>query len=300
VFSAAALCFVTSVGLFGADPQDFSLFVTGHSPLEADLNDESGLVESVLFVDEPINLTLVVPGVDEQDAGRWAESLHWDVLTSEGTRVALSKVPELEVKKDVVRARVARFAFAMSPLPSGRYVVRASWVDEKHHVVIQSEDRKLTVYRGDESLTVKRAFLRQSAKALVAEGSRKSYLSARTMLLEAASDNTDPQVYEELADISAPWAQPDETASYYKRSLIVAQSNIERRFGRQQDGWPAQATQLLKQRKRKVDVFDRLLPYYRANFEDVRVMVVRVGKGETFVVERRSDGRRLQSVAVER
>jgi hypothetical protein len=142
---------------------------------------------------------------------------------------------------------------------------------------------------------VRSVFLREQARAVLRDGTPESYAKARAMLLEAAQDNSDPSVYEELADASAPWAAPDETATYYRRSLDVATKNLEKHHGARKD-WPAKARQLYEPRARKVQVFQELVPYYKNSFSAVRIRVVREDATDKFVIERRSDGNRLRVI----
>lgn len=133
------------------------------------------------------------------------------------------------------------------------------------------------------------------ARRWVDRETREGYDAARAMLLEAAEGNSDPSVYEILADASAPWAPPDETATYYDRSLAVAKANLTLRFG-SPDRCSEKAVALFQHRERKVAAFRELVPYYTLNFLTVRVVVSRQGTKDSFVVERRSDRIRIRVI----
>lgn len=290
------LLVLCGVAAFAAEPLHFSFVIHGRSPLEPQSADRAdyGLVEAVFFAGEPVVVTLTAVNAPQGDG--WAKRIEWELTDSHG-KVLAPRVTDLAPasRPHVLAARAAQFNVTFAELPPGRYTVRASSVEPGTDRRVAAEARTLTIYRGDENVVVRRAFLRERAKAALAQGTAEGYRSARGMLLEAAEGNTDPSYYELLADASAPWAAPEETAEYYERSLAVARANLERKFGKTQE-WPDKAVALFTKRAQKVSAFRELVPYYRTNFSQVRVVVLREGPGDQFVVERRSDGARLRVV----
>lgn len=298
----AVLLLLVASSLFASEDMEFSFFVSGRAPLEETKPDspEYGLVESAVFHEQPITLTVIAVNVPKGDSAWW-NAIQWKFTTRGGDRVEPPPTLRIAQAPDAAfqarRPNASHANFAVTGLKPGRYVVHAAWANAQTGKRSEAEDRLLSVYRGDESISVKREFLRDRAKNELAKGTRQSYEVARAMLLEAAEGNTDPAVYESLADASAPWAIPDETASYYERSLAIARQNLEQRLGKQQAEWPSAARTLWTKHERKVKMFQDLLPYYRANFQQVRVVVLRQPMAsDKFVVERRSDGARLRTV----
>jgi hypothetical protein len=137
--------------------------------------------------------------------------------------------------------------------------------------------------------------LRDQARAEVSKGTKEGYLAARALLLQAVKDNDDPSFYEELADISLPWAQPDETAVYYDKSLAIARANLEKVHGAQNE-WPEKAWQLYRPRAGKAETFRRLQPEYAMKFHDVRVTIDRRRGGDAFIMAQRSNGKQLRVI----
>lgn len=291
---------MTSFTAAAVEPSHLSFVVHGRSPLEPQRTGDAltAMIETVLFDGEPVIATLMATDAGGPAATAWVKAVQWEVLAGSGE--AVSPPPAIDaapaVARHPLRGDAVHVNFTFSGLGPGRYTLRPFWRDPATGKKITSEARLLTIYRGDENLTVKRAYLREQARVALARGTEEDYRAARTMLLEAADGNTDPSVYEALADASAPWASPDETAGYYERSLAVATTNLERKFGREQREWPVKATALFGARQRKVAAFRELLPYYRRNFNDVRVVVIRDRNKDKFAVERRRDGKRLRVV----
>lgn len=252
-----------------------------------------GVIGASTFVGEPVILTVTALNAK---GGDWTDRIQWSVTSEAGEAVAV----KIERTDDSAAAPPfahrmlpnARFAhFRMGVLPPGRYIVSLSWTDPETGELQTSRRDGVAIYRGDESPRVRSFFFREQAKAALAGGTLEGYRRARDMLLEAAAGNTDPSVYEELADASAPWVSPEETAGYYQRSLEIARENLQKHYGGQ-SGWPARARELFERRARKVEAFRSLLPYYKENFDRVRVVV----QGGKFTVERRSDGATLRVI----
>jgi hypothetical protein len=302
----AALLLFVSLSTFGEPEVDFTFGIEGRAPLVRELPDSPGygLVGAAVFAGDPIVLTADAFNVPEEDRTRWRASIEWVFVSVKNKQPIPQPVVapwDGEMRPTRVGSNAFRVGFQVSGLPPGEYIVRASCVDPVTASRIDAEDRRLSVYRGDESIAVKREFLRHRGKAELAKGTRPGYEAARSMLLEAARDNTDPSVYESLADASAPWAPPEETASYYERSTTVVRQNLERRFG-ERGKWPAKAVEALAPYERKQATFQEMIPYYKANFEKVRIVVQGGGRMSQpkFVVERRSDGARIRTVDVRR
>jgi hypothetical protein len=282
------------------EPVHLSFVIHGRSPLEPQNVEQPGygLVETAVFAGEPVVVTLAALNLPPESAGAWAGRIQWEAADAEGNVVPLTAAIDASPAAAVLRGGAVAVNVTLGDLAPGRYVVRVSWVDSSTGKRVTAEGKRLSIYQGDENTAVQRAFLRERASRALARGTREGYESARTLLLEAAAGNPDPLVYESLADASAPWASPEETARYYAQSLAVAKGNLERRFGRPSK-WPDKATTLFVARERKVEAFSRLVPYYRANFDKVRVLVVREGAKDKFVIQRRNDGAQLREIHVQ-
>lgn len=293
------LLVLSGLAAFAADPVHLSFVIHGRSPLEPQHAEQAGygLVETAVFAGEPVVATLAAVNLPREGAGAWADRIQWEAVDADGNVIPLAATVDARPAPAtaVLRDGVVAVNVTFGDLAPGRYVVRASWVDSATRQRITAEGKRLSVYRGDENTIVERAFLRETARRALALGTRDGYETARALLLQAAAGNPDPLVYESLADASAPWASPEETARYYEQSLAVAKGNLERRFG-QRAKWPDKAITLFTARESKVEAFSDLLPYYRANFDNVRVVVVREGTKDKFVIQRRSDGARLREI----
>jgi len=184
----------------------------------------------------------------------------------------------------------SRLAFKVDGLKPGRYLVRGAWGGNT-----PVEARSLVIYRGDETTEVHRVFLRVRAAEELKMNTREAYRLAREMLLEAADGNSDPSVYEELADASAPWAPPDETAEFYRRSLEVASTNLQRSYGPRAN-WPVNAEELFGPDERKMNAFVSLVPYYKLHFDLERVIAAGGLNDGEFIIQRRSDGATVRVV----
>jgi hypothetical protein len=294
-----SILLICSSGVYGEEPVDLSFVIHGRAPLERQAPDED-MIGAAVFEGDPIMFTLAALNLPADD-GHWVDHIKWKVLTEKGSEVpvAITTSPVRGDRSALPKRPEAQSRFANSKvanLPPGKYVVNLSWVGSDERVAqVTAEPRLLIVYGGDESDAVHREFLRHRAGMVLKQGTSEAYRTARGWLLEAADGNTDPALYEELADASAPWAPPDETATYYQRSLEVARRNLEKRYGTR-DQWPEKAVHLYQPQERKVQAFLRIVSYYKTNFSEIRVVVVRDGLTEKFAVERRDNGKRLQLV----
>jgi hypothetical protein len=293
-----ALFFLSAVVAI-AEPLHLSFVVHGRSPLEPQTSEQGtyGLVESVVFAGEPVVVTLTALN-PPADVLSWVRTVQWDVVDALGRATTATVTVDglAPASPRPLPAGASQVNLVLSGLPPGQYTVRASSIDDATSRRVTAEARQLTIYAGDENVTVRRAFLREKARVALSTGTEEGYRAARPLLLEAAEGNTDPSLYETLADASAPWADPEETAAYYDRSAAVARANVERKFGTRSEAWPSKATSLLSARDRKVAAFRALVPYYKTNFSSVRVVVTRQATRDAFVVERRSDGGRLRVI----
>ncbi|MCM2315181.1 MAG: hypothetical protein NDJ92_08525, partial [Thermoanaerobaculia bacterium] len=269
--------------------------IHGRAPLQPAPNPD-GYIESAIFAGEPVHLTAIVSNAPNEDDETLARAVRWTIDSADGKPV--SATPSFVSGSGLSGAFPPKLAGARSLLYSipalapGRYVVRASWHDD-----VKTEPRILNVYGGNEGPRVRQEFLRLNARKRLQDGTPEAYLAARTMLEEAAKNSTEPAVYEELADVSAPWASPEDTATYYSRSLEVAKRNLEAHYGESAD-WPESASELYRQSELKAKTFRDLIPYYKTHFHEVRVVVVRTGDSEDFAIERRKDGVRIRLVEI--
>ncbi|HEV7768051.1 MAG TPA: hypothetical protein VGQ76_23815 [Thermoanaerobaculia bacterium] len=298
-----ALFLSSCLPILAAEPVEFSFFIQGRNPMDpVTVNGPANDLEhAAVFSYEPVVLAVAAVNVPESDLATWWTSIQWSITTVAGARVEPSPKIEITDARDrgfeALRPRAAHINFSVSGLGPGRYIFHATRTDPTTGETTSARDRMLSIYRGDENLTVKRTFLRERAALALSKGTRQDFEAARSMLLEAAEGNPDPLVFESLADASAPWANPDETASYYERALAITRQNLEERLGKQRSSWPPTAVRQWNAQERKLKAFREILPYYKANFQQVRVVVVRAPRSsEKFVVERRSDGARLRTI----
>ena len=301
-FALVATLFATLVASAG-EPVALRLEIHGRTPLHVQPVDSPGygLLGAGVFVGEPVIATVTGLNIPTEDKADWTGHLKWTVTTESGEFISVMITPVADYPVETTHfTRLTRpdavFAnFKFETFPPGRYVVEVRWAKLDKPYTDTASRRLLAVYRGDEEPRVRSFFLREQARLALKEQTIEAYRRARTMLLEAAEGNSDPSVYEELADASAPWAAPEETLAHYQRSLDIARQNLERSHGPRRD-WPPSAFHLYEPRARKVDAFRTLVPYYRTNFDQIRVVVVRDGMHDKFAVERRTDGTRVRIV----
>ena len=285
--------------MLSAQPALLTTVVKGRSPLESPkLTD--GTIETAAFVGDVVHVIITVHGMTSDASGCMGD-LRWLVTTLDGdsTSATLTRVDATESSREFRAGPDADSTakFVLSALPPGIYHLQASCASDE--TVVTGDRRRLIVYAGDENPTINRAFLVDRAKVAIGMATRDGYMQARAMLLKAANGNTDPSIYELLADASAPWADPRETAGYYERSLAVARANLARKFGEPAQ-WPAAASTQFRRRERKVEVFRALVPELVANFAERRVVVKTEGSSQMFVIERRKDGVQLRAIDAHR
>lgn len=300
LISIAAL--LLSAASLGADEPYFRFDVHGRTPLHVQSPDSVayGLLGTAIWNGERAIVTVSAMNVSAAETTAWLDRLDWTVLTEAGQPVSAAVARHddspthaphhLRLRGDVHFAN-----FEITGLSPGRYIVELAWTDPNTGKRRTSERRELAIYKGDETPFIRSFFLREQAQKALAAGTADSFERARRMLLEAANGNTDPSVYEELADASLSWTAPDQTLAYYQQSLDIARRNLEKHHGPKND-WSAKVLQLYEPRLRKVEAFRKIVPYYRQNFDRVRVVLLRDGRGGKFAVERRSDGARLRVV----
>ena len=297
------LVLLISQAALASEPLYLFFEIHGRTPLHRQPSDSPGygLQGAAVWEEEPLIVTVTALNVPADEKGNWTRRIEWTVTTEEGGVVEVAVEPD--ANSPIKTPHSVRLAFSdtlfanfrFSTLPAGRYIVALSWTDPRTGEKRNAERRLMAIYRGDEEPLVRSFYLREQAQAALKKNTFESFQRARTMLLEAAKDNSDPSVYEELADASAPWAAPDETAEYYQRSLDLARKALETNVGPQKD-WPEKARSLYEPRERKVNAFRQLVPYYRNSLNQVRIFVEPDGRGGKFVVIRRSDGARLKVI----
>jgi len=285
-----------------AEPLHMSFEIHGSTPLHEQATDSPayGMVGAFVWVGEPLIATVSALNVPSGDLIDWIRYMKWSVTSESGDSVTVKFDRDwdspLKARSDLRKRSDVAFAnFKFGPLPPGRYIIALGWTDPETNERKTASKRHLAIYRGNESPFIRSYFLRREARSALSHGTFESFSKARTMLLQAADGNTDPSVYEELGDAAAPWALPDETANYYQLSLEIAKKNLEKNLGPQKD-WSAKAWHLYRPHESKVKAFRALVPYYRTNFDQVRVLVVPDGMKGKFVIERRSDGARLRVI----
>jgi hypothetical protein len=195
----------------------------------------------------------------------------------------------------VKRPDVLNVKCTIRGLQPGRYIVDLSWRRDPKRLA--AEPRKLYVYRGDETPSVKTAYCRKLASQAY-DGTREGYERARSFLERAMADTTQPIVFEELGDLSAPWASPQETADYYERASRLSRRNIEARFGANRSLWSPRAISLQNAQDQKTNTFRSLVHYYTENFNTVRIVAIRRPTGQEFEIQRRTDGKLIRKVEI--
>lgn len=292
-----SISLIASLFVSGDERPSLSFVIHGYAPLAAQNVGEPyyGAVQTALFVDDPVVVTISLLNAPTTDVAKWADYLRWDVRHLDGTPANASVALQLSAPKPPAFAALKKNAthanFVISGLTEGRYVVTVRWHDDHDYA---AEPRKLSIYRGDESAIVSTAYYRNRAEA-ANNGTLEGYKAARELLLKAAETSNDPGLYQELGDASAAWADPNETAKYYERARDLAEANITARFG-PRGRWPKSAVTLYTRREQTARVFRSLVPYYTANFNDVRVVALHDRSRDAFQIQRRSDGSIIRTV----
>jgi hypothetical protein len=296
-----SLLFIAAMAA-GAEPSLLSFVIHGRPSLHSQPagSPGSGLVNVGVFEGEPILLTLTAHNAPAGDDDGWLRRAQWTVTTEMGEPVAVKLRRDTESSVQApyayrLRGSTKSVNLRMDAPPPGRYIVALTWTDSASGERQTARREGFAVYRGDETLMIRAWFLRDQARTEVSKGTREGYLAARTLLLQAVKDNDDPSFYEELGDISLPWAQPDETAAYYDKSLAIARANLEKTHGAE-NGWSENAWQLYRPRAGKAETFRRLQPEYAMKFHDVRVTIDHRRSGDVFIMEQRSNGKQLRVI----
>jgi hypothetical protein len=293
--------FCLAPAVAGSEEPYYAVAVHGRPALhpETAVTAASSGADVGVYQGEPVMLTVTAFN-DSSDTDVWLQHIQWLVTTGDSEPVAAKIRRDTDATVQApyayrIQRNTTSAAFRIDSLPAGRYLVAVSWLDPVSGERRTSRREGLAVYRGDETPLIRAWFLRDRARAALLAGTRESYEAARGMLLQAASDNDDPSFYEELADISLPWAPPGETAAYYDKSLAIARANLEKTYGQERD-WPERAWRLYRPQARKVERFRALVPEYAIKFQDMKIVVARRQTGDAFVIQRRSDGKELRVV----
>lgn len=284
----------------------FRLILHGRSPLDPNpASGSSPRLESTAFFEHGrVHGTLLVFGEQLQtDAVAFARRMTYTFVAEDGAAISPSVTvdPPVVPLPRVWSALGARSHadITFSGVPPGRYVIHAALDDSDRSEAHALAPRGIVIYRGDEHEQVRAEWLLARARAAL-DGSAAGYQLARPLLLEASKIRNDPSILEALADAGAPWVTPQETLSFYKRSVEVARANIASALADSKSQPAKRAERSLTFKERKMRAFESLVPEYANRFAEVRVVVVVNGvRAGQFVMERRADGARVRVVDFE-
>ncbi len=264
-------------------PAELILVVHGHPPLaklHSPLGAQSSLESTLVFMDEPLELSAVLDLPTNASANDvWWHEATVSITDDAGTNRNLASsnltVIEDRLNGKLVAGRATNFnawsqtlvRFRLDPLPPGDYVVRASVMFSGR--TLKSSPAVFHVRRGDEDKSVERTYL------LLKLGKTRSFEEYRTIILRLLEiEPDDSQYYEMLAERSLNEASLDESLKWFKLAHASVERGIARVRKNRGDKLTKEEIDAQEQSLLNVSLFEKIYPYYKDHERDMRLVIL--------------------------